>query len=102
MEIHLFWDERDDFLAIGHPEYQSWCELCVTEVLCKDVQQRCWIAGKKLVSDVMMSDVTSIIDVEECIRDEIARCAERVRGTTSEPSGVIVADAVVEKSVRDT
>ena len=36
------WDERDawdDHLAGGHAEYRSWCELCVTEVSCRDVQQ---------------------------------------------------------------
>ena len=36
-------DERhewDDHLG-GHAEYRSWCELCVAEVSCKDVQRRC-------------------------------------------------------------
>ena len=67
------WDERDDCTTIGHTEYQSRCELCVTEVSCKDVQQRCWIAGKKLVSDVMMSDVTSIIDVKSTFAMKLRR-----------------------------
>ena len=58
------WDERDDCLVTGRAEYQSWHELCIAEVSCKDVQRRCWIAGKQLVSDVITSDVTSIMDVK--------------------------------------
>ena len=120
------WDERDDCRATGHVEYQSWCELCMTEVSCKDVQQRCWIADKQLVSDVIMSDVTSIIDVknafamklrssevvpvksrvdepshqgERSSRDE--RCADWVHDRMSEPCSVSAAGAVVETSVWD-
>ena len=29
---------------------------------CKEAQQRCWIAPKQLVSDVIMSDVMSIME----------------------------------------
>ena len=98
----------------------------MTEVSCKNVEQRCWIADKQLVSDVIMSDVTSISDVKNAFstklcsnevvpvkspvdeplhqvkssaRDE--RCAERVRDTTSEPCGVNNADSVIERSVWD-
>ena len=58
------WDKLHDCPVTGHVEYQCWCELCVTDVSCKDVQQRCWIADKHLVSDVFISDVTSIMDAK--------------------------------------
>ena len=45
--------------------------LCVTEVSCKDVQQRCWVADKQCVSDVIISDVTSIMDVKSAFATEL-------------------------------
>ena len=56
-------NERDDCPVTGRAEYQSWHGLCMAEVSCKDVQRRCWLADKQLVSDVIMSDVTSMTDV---------------------------------------
>ena len=119
-------DEWDDRRATGHAEYHSWCELSVTEVSCKDVQPRCWMADKQLVSDVIMSDVMSIIDVksastmklhssevvpvksrvdEPMHQAERSACDERhaelARDTTLEPGSVHAADAVVERSVWD-
>ena len=79
----------------------------------------CWIADKQLVSDVIMSDVTSIMDVKNAFAMELRgsevvpvgsrvdeplhqiersaheeRCAERVHDTTSEPISVTLASYV--------
>ena len=43
---------------------------------CKDAQQRCWIADKQLVSDVIMGDVVSITPVQSRV-DELLHQAER-------------------------
>ena len=60
------WDDRP-----GHASCQSWCELCVAEVSCKAVQQRCWISDKQLVTYLIMSDVTSIMDAKNAFATKL-------------------------------
>ena len=127
-------DKRCHRLVTGRAEYRSWCVLCVAEerdrtsmimvvrfsmdhwtviccVSCKDAQQRCWIADKQRVSDVIMSDAMSIMEntsvmewrgrevvpVESRVDEPLhqaerracdERCAEWARDTTFEPSSV--------------